>query len=83
MKPKILKDELKIDEDAAELIEACLQLDPKKRKSAKQLLQMKFFEGVSSDPFDVSSLFQNKIDSLLKKGKDKMDIQNDPLLQHD
>lgn len=35
-----------IDEAVVEMLEACLQVDPAKRPTANQLLQMKFFSRV-------------------------------------
>lgn len=42
---------MKISNDAADIIEACMKIDPKKRLTASQVLNHPFFNNVSDEPF--------------------------------
>lgn len=49
--------ELGIPDDVSDFISKVMILDPAKRPSAAEILKFDFFEGVSSDPFDVKDIF--------------------------
>jgi serine/threonine protein kinase len=51
--PKDFAQELKVGEEAGEVIGLCLKIDPSQRPSTAQLLAHPFFAGVSDEPFDV------------------------------
>ena len=43
-----------------------MKLDPSIRPSANEILNHSFFENVSSEPFDVSEIYEKKIKSFIK-----------------
>lgn len=66
-KRKSIEKELGINKDAARVIEQCLMLDPRKRPSAKDLLEDPYFQGLKDKKLDVSELYEKVLAEKLKQ----------------